>query len=280
MCYDDAGCIWVACKAGLFKFDSDGKRTRTLMFSRKNDFPKKIAPYCSVICVQGKIIYAFCDDKSALSEFRILDLAGNELHEQFIDGKIQSLVGSSATGDLFMTKQPTAEESTIFRTNIDCPIGWEEVVTSDEFAFQSICLLDDDTLIAATASTPVNMYSRQALKRISISKAAVVASFSCAGKNDGEVYFPRAIQRLSENSVLVLDKTGRFQRFDVDTGKMTGILAHIDAYIGNGFVIREDQAVIVCSGIVLDEKQETVCDDWLEKINLDGSRWTPPAPAN
>lgn len=70
-----------------------------------------------------------------------------------------------------------------------------------------------------------------------------------------------------------MDKTGRFQRFDRD-GKLVEISARIDAYIGNGFVVRGEEAVIACSGIVMDRNNESICDDWIESIKLDGSCWT------
>jgi hypothetical protein len=49
-----------------------------------------------------------------------------------------------------------------------------------------------------------------------------------------------------------MDKTGRFQKFTKD-GKFTELAAKIDDYIGNGFTVRKDEAVIACSGIVLDK---------------------------
>lgn len=53
------------------------------------------------------------------------------------------------------------------------------------------------------------------------------------------------------DDALVLDKTGRIQRFNKN-GEFVEQSAAIDAYLGNGFVVRGDQAVIACSGIVLD----------------------------
>lgn len=38
-----------------------------------------------------------------------------------------------------------------------------------------------------------------------------------------------------EDGVLILDKTGRFQKFD-RSGKNSEVMAQIDSYIGNGFV--------------------------------------------
>lgn len=71
----------------------------------------------------------------------------------------------------------------------------------------------------------------------------------------------------------MLDKTGRIQRF-TKGGEFVEQSAAIDAYLGNGFVVQDDKAVIACSGIVLDGEGTTVCDDWIEAIKLDGSTWT------
>lgn len=49
-----------------------------------------------------------------------------------------------------------------------------------------------------------------------------------------------------------MDKTGRFQKFSRN-GKFVEISAKIDSYIGNGFFLRNDEAIVTCSGIVLDE---------------------------
>ena len=51
-----------------------------------------------------------------------------------------------------------------------------------------------------------------------------------------------------------MDKTGRFLKFDKN-GQFIEICAKIDDYIGNGFTLKngEEEAVIACSGIVLDE---------------------------
>ena len=48
----------------------------------------------------------------------------------------------------------------IFRTSLDCPLGWEEVICEDEFAFQTLSVYDSNTLVVATCSIPVNMYSK------------------------------------------------------------------------------------------------------------------------
>ncbi|VDN54474.1 unnamed protein product, partial [Dracunculus medinensis] len=260
LCIDDESNIWVAAKGGLFKFDRDGKK---VLFERKNPFPKKISPYCQVLYCRGKIIFAFADDKAALTELRILNLSGEILSEQFIDGKVQSLTISN-NGKFFITKQLQGEDSIIYMSHIDRPINWEEMISEDEFVFQAICAVDSNTLLAATCTIPVNMYSN---------KQKIIKTFCESGKENGQIYFPRSIQRYKDG-VLVLDKTGRIQRFNLD-GKFISISAQIDAYLGNGFIVEEDQAIIACSGIVLDKDNKTICDDWLEKIKLDGSKWTP-----
>lgn len=73
-----------------------------------------------------------------------------------------------------------------------------------------------------------------------------------------------------------MDKTGRFQLFDKE-GNFKGILAEIDAYLSNGFTINNDEAIIACSGIVQPPEGGTICDDWLERIKLDGTKWNNEA---
>lgn len=66
-----------------------------------------------------------------------------------------------------------------------------------------------------------------------------------------------------------MDKTGRIQRFNLD-GKFISISAQIDAYLGNGFIVEEDQAIIACSGIVLDK----VCHCFMEIYAFISCRYT------
>ena len=72
--------------------------------------------------------------------------------------------------------------------------------------------------------------------------------------NGNEVFINTEIEDFFRynDDVIILDKTGRFQQFTLD-GDFIRIAAQIDAYLGNGFVIINDQAVIACSGIVLNE---------------------------
>ena len=52
--------------------------------------------------------------------------------------------------------------------------------------------------------------------------------------------------------MLVLDKTGRIQKFS-SAGQFEEVAAKIDDYLGNGFTTKGDEAVIACSGIVVDQ---------------------------
>uniref|UniRef100_A0A915BP44 Uncharacterized protein n=1 Tax=Parascaris univalens TaxID=6257 RepID=A0A915BP44_PARUN len=269
LCIDGDNNVWVASKGGLFKFDTDGKN---VLFERRNPFPKKISPYCQVLHYDRKVIYAYAEEEAAMTELRIFNLDGEMFHEQFIDGKLFSLA-ISENGDMYMTKQPFGDDSVIYKTNIDCPLGWDEVLSEDEYVFQAVCPVDPNTIVVSTCSVPLNMYSKQSLRIVDVAKHSVTKSFSTKGQNDGEIYFPRSIQRYGDD-IVVLDKSGRLQRFSMD-GRFLDVVAQIDAYLGNGFIIEGEQAVIACSGIVLNRAQETICDDWLEKINLDGSRWIP-----
>ncbi|KAI6213551.1 hypothetical protein M3Y94_00163400 [Aphelenchoides besseyi] len=273
VCFDSSGDLWVATKGGLFKFQN-----KSMAFEMKNAFPKKIAPYCQVVAHKDKIIYVQTDDKAALTEFRILNLNGEVKHEQFFDGKIQSLAVNDE-GEIFMTKQPVAgeDESIIYKSTIDAPLGWDELSSAYDYCFQALCVYDSNTLFVATTSLPINMYAKQTLKIVDSKTGKIRKTFSSAGKEPGSVYFPRSIQTLNDQ-VLVLDKTGRVQRFEKD-GQFVDVAASIDAYLGNGFTVNNEEAVIACSGIVLDKNSQTICDDWIETIKLDGSSWTPTPKA-
>ncbi|TKR60680.1 hypothetical protein L596_027892 [Steinernema carpocapsae] len=275
ICIDCNDHIWIASKGGLFKFDVAEKK---VLFERKNPFPKKMAAFCQVHYHDQKIIYAMTEDHENTIEFRVFDLEGNMQHESFIEGKIQNMV-VAPNGDIFMTKQPFSEESIIYRTSLDCPLDWEEFCVIDGNSFQTMCIFDDCTLAVATVALPVNMYAKQSIKWIDIAKKKIVGSFATMGREDGQIYFPRAMRKY-ENDLIVMDKTGRLQRFDRQ-GNMLEISAKIDAYLGNGLVIQNDHAIITCSGIVLNEEGTTICDDWLERLRLDGSTWkSEPLPSS
>uniref|UniRef100_A0AC34EZT8 Uncharacterized protein n=1 Tax=Panagrolaimus sp. ES5 TaxID=591445 RepID=A0AC34EZT8_9BILA len=270
LAFDSDNCIWVASKGGLFKLNPEGDK---VLVENKNIFPKKFAPYCQVVIHGNKVIHAQCEDVADITEFRILDLEGNIEHEQFIDGKIQSLAVSS-NGAIFLTKQPAkgADEFFIYKTSIDVPLGWDEFASEFDLCYQSLCCLDDSNLVAATCSIPNNIYSKQNIVILDAESGKLKKKFSEAGKEAGQIYFPRSIQSYHDG-ILVLDKTGRIQHFGRD-GNLIAESARIDAYIGNGFVVRNDEAVIACSGIVRAADGESICDDWIEAIKLDGSFWT------
>lgn len=116
------------------------------------------------------------DDKAALSEYRLLDLNGNVLHEYFIDGKINCLT-INESGELFMTKQrlKEEEESIIFKyrafvfsllqifsfmSSIDSPVAWDELSSTFDFSFQSLCAYDKRTLAVSVIFFPSNIYSK------------------------------------------------------------------------------------------------------------------------
>nr|CAD2145644.1 unnamed protein product [Meloidogyne enterolobii] len=283
LCFDDSNNLWVASKGGLFKFDIS---TKSVLFSMKNDFPKKVAAYPQILMYKNKLIYVTGDLE--LMQFRILDQLGNIEHESFIEGKVQSLA-ITKLGDLFMTKQMKSaspeleqnnsgmDESIIWRSHIDFPSAWDEFASSFDECFQCLCLLDDETLAVSVASIPVNIYSKQSIKLLNTKTGQLIGKpFSSCGKEAGQIFFPRCMRPFNNSqNLLIMDKTGRFLKFDKN-GQFIEICAKIDDYIGNGFTLKngEEEAVIACSGIVLDEKGESICDDWIEAIKLDGSRWT------
>ncbi|CAJ0575998.1 unnamed protein product, partial [Mesorhabditis spiculigera] len=158
-----------------------------------------------------------------------------------------------------------------WRASFDAPLGWDELCADFYMAFQALRAYDDGLLISACAKVPVNVYSKQCLKWINTETGAVVKKVPCEGKNDSEIFFPRKIQRHNDD-IIVVDKTGRFLKFD-KSGEYKGLAAQIDAYLANGFCIKDDGAAIVCSGIVQDDAKRSVCDDWVEVIPLDGSSW-------
>ncbi|CAD5232496.1 unnamed protein product [Bursaphelenchus xylophilus] len=267
ICFDSEGSLWVASKGGIFKINKD---TKAVLWEKRNEFPKKMMAFCQIHAFQDKVIHIQTGEGD-LTEFRILNLDGSVETESFIDGKVQSFV-INTKGDMFLTKQPVAgDEFLIYKTTFDCPIGWNDFCSAYDYCFQALCLLDDDTLVAATTTVPINICSKQTLKIIDANSGKILQSFSEAGKSDGQIFFPRSIQSYN-NEVLVMDKTGRFQRFNKE-GKFLGIGAEIDSYLGNGFIVQGDEAIVVCSGIVLAPDGETVCDDWLEAVKLDGSKW-------
>ncbi|VIO98014.1 Hypothetical 36.0 kDa protein C45G9.5 in chromosome III, putative [Brugia malayi] len=260
--------IWVATKGGLFKMDRFGE----LLYQEKNDFTKKAEPFCQVSFCEDKIIYAYSEYMSGLTLLKVMTLDGETISEQFVDGKIQSL-SVNDSGEMFLTKRVKGEDSIVYSSDICCPSCWNEVICEDEYVFQTVCALPSDLLVVSTCTLPLNMYSRQFLRLINITEGKVIKSFSKEGKEDGQIFFPLSIQKYGSD-ILVLDKTGRIQQFTQD-GEFVRVATKIDAYLGNAFVVDGDMALIACSGIVLDKDNQTICDDWLEKVPLDGSKWLP-----
>ncbi|KIH46606.1 hypothetical protein ANCDUO_23340 [Ancylostoma duodenale] len=260
----------VATKGGLFKFD--GNR-RTTIWERKNMFPKKMAPFPQVVFhngTNGTIVYTCAEDKDRTTELRFFTLSGEMTHEQFIDGLLISLTIAD-NGDMYISKQPDGPNSVIYRASMETPLAWEEVVESSGDAFYTLCALDNKTLVAAMSTRPMNMYSKQRMVLIDTKAGRIKSSFSKEGKQGSDIFFPRAIRKYGED-IVVMDKSGRFMCFSAK-GEYKGLLAEIDAYLANGFCIKDNAALMALSGVVLDQENRTICDDWLEWINFDGSSW-------
>jgi hypothetical protein len=108
---------------------------------------------------------------------------------------------------------------------------------------------------------------------IDINERKILAEFGSGNGHDepGQLYFPRSIQRYdSDTSVAVLDKSGRIQLFNTTSPDATPqLLAKVDAYLGNGFMVRANDRhlIVCCSGLILDHNEKAACDDWLEEIN-------------
>ncbi|KJH45531.1 hypothetical protein DICVIV_08409 [Dictyocaulus viviparus] len=267
VCHDSDGHVWVATKGGLFKFHGD---RRTTLWERKNLFPKKMSPFPQVAFYKGTIVYTCAEDKEQMTELRFFTLSGEMTHEQFIDGLVISLTISD-DGDMFISKQPTGSSSVIYRASMETPLAWEEVIESLEDGFYALCALDKNTIVAAMSTYPINMYSKQRMVIIDTKDGTIRLSFSKEGKNGSDIFFPRAIRKYGDD-MIVMDKSGRFMCFSVD-GQYKGLSAEIDAYLANGFCIKDNAALMALSGVVLDQENRTICDDWLEWINLDGSSW-------
>ncbi|KAF8357798.1 hypothetical protein PRIPAC_92793 [Pristionchus pacificus] len=280
VCYDKDGHVWVASKGGLFKFDV---KTKRVLHKRKNPFPKTMAAFCQVIYHDDTIIYTSAECKDGQTAMFFLALDGTEKHMSIIDGLLLSMVVNSR-GDIYIAKQPTSEKSTIYTTSMDAPLGWDEVISITGEFYDTLGLVDDDTLLASTVALPKNMFSKQSLRLISLGdegdEAKETKVFSEAGKEPGKIFFPRSIKRHGDH-MIIMDKSGRFLRFTPE-GEYVDTVCEIDAYLANGFTMipaengMEDdgmRALTAMSGIVRDPSNLAICDDWLEVVPLDGKSW-------
>ncbi|GMR41443.1 hypothetical protein PMAYCL1PPCAC_11638 [Pristionchus mayeri] len=280
VCYDKNGHIWVASKGGLFKFDA---KTKRVLYKRKNPFPKTMAAFCQVIYHDDTIIYTMAECKDRQTAMFFLGLDGEEKHMSIIDGLLLSMVVNSR-GDIYIAKQPTSEKSTIYTTSMDAPLGWDEVISITGQFYDTLGLVDEDTLLVSTVQLPKNMFSKQSLRLISLAEdgeARETKVFSEAGKEPGQIFFPRSIQRHKEH-MIIMDKSGRFLRFTPE-GEYVDTVCEIDAYLANGFTMipsegvegegKRMQALTAMSGIVRDPSNMAICDDWLEVVPLDGKSW-------
>lgn len=279
VCYDKDGHVWVASKGGLFKFDT---KTKRVLHKRKNPFPKTMAAFCQVIYHEDTIIYTSAECKDRQTAMFFLGLDGEEKHMSIIDGLLLSMVVNSR-GDIYIAKQPTGDKSTIYTTSVDAPLGWDEVISISGSFYDTLGLVDDDTLLAAVVELPKNMFSKQSLRLISVpegEEARETKCFSEAGKEAGQIFFPRSIKRHNDH-MIIMDKSGRFLRYTPE-GAYVDTVCVIDAYLANGFTMMpingvEDEgkarALTAMSGIVRDPSNLAICDDWLEVVTLDGGSW-------
>uniref|UniRef100_A0A0K0D4I9 Lipoprotein n=1 Tax=Angiostrongylus cantonensis TaxID=6313 RepID=A0A0K0D4I9_ANGCA len=53
--------------------------------------------------------------------------------------------------------------------------------------------------------------------------------------------------------------------------KYKGSLVNVGAHVTNGFSIKDNVALMVLSDVVVDRKNQAVCDDWLKWIKVDGT---------
>lgn len=77
----------------------------------------------------------------------------------------------------------------------------------------------------------------------------------------------------SSGNLLILDKTGRIQKFSSAFGQYLSDVAAMPAGLANGFCLNpgQNRVYIACSGLVeewIENKVEIVCNDWIEELEI------------